>query len=120
MAIRKLDKPEWQPYFNFVSKALTQRRVEIEIEIEVASLAVGDQIAAEWIKLHGLVYDPREDILEVATEGVDHLINHPQDIFVDEAEDGLTVIEIIAPDDVRLIIKLKAPLQLPPPAAAGS
>jgi hypothetical protein len=47
MAIRKLGKAEWQRYFDRISKAVIGKRAEIEI----ASLALGDQIEAEWLPL---------------------------------------------------------------------
>lgn len=65
MINRKLDKTEWQPFFNFLSKQLEGMRTEIE----VASLAIGDQIEAEWLPLIGIVYDPKDNIAEVALEG---------------------------------------------------
>ena len=40
-------------------------------EIEIASLSICDQIEAEWLPLLGIVYDPKDDIIEVALEGLD-------------------------------------------------
>ena len=62
MAIRKLGKAEWQRYFDRISKAVIGKRAEIEI----ASLALGDQIEAEWLPLIGIAYDRKDDILEIA------------------------------------------------------
>ncbi len=62
MAIRKLDKTKWQAFFDRVSKGLIGKRAEIEI----ASLALGSQIEAEWLPLFGIVYDPKNDIIEIA------------------------------------------------------
>ena len=50
MATLKLEKTEWHPYFDRISKALVGKRAEIEI----ASLSLGHQIAAEWLPLLGL------------------------------------------------------------------
>ena len=50
MAIRKLEKTEWSPFFHRISKVLIGKRAEIEI----ASLALGDQIEAEWLPLIGI------------------------------------------------------------------
>jgi hypothetical protein len=36
--------------------------------------------AAEWPPLRGVAYDPKDDVLEVALEGIDHLIEHPREI----------------------------------------
>ena len=40
MAVRKIDKPEWRAFFDWLSQGLLGARAEIE----VASLDLGDQI----------------------------------------------------------------------------
>ena len=42
MAVQKIDKPEWQAFFDWLSQGLLGARAEIE----VASLDLGDQIEA--------------------------------------------------------------------------
>jgi hypothetical protein len=71
MAVRKLEKTEWRPFFDWVSKGLVGKRAEIEI----ASLSLGSQIEAEWLPLLGVSYDPKNDILEIAVDGLDHMIS---------------------------------------------
>ena len=61
MTIRKLHKQVWHAFFDFISKLLQGKQVETE----VASLALGDQMEAEWLPLLGLVYDPKDDLVEV-------------------------------------------------------
>ena len=46
----------------------------------MGSLALGGQVQANWVALIGLVYDPKDDLIEVALEGLDHLIHNPPDI----------------------------------------
>ncbi len=108
MVTRKLEKADWEGYFDQVSKTLTVRTVEIE----VGSLAIGDQIAASWAPLRGLTYDPKGDLLEVQMPEHDHLIHRPQEIHVVEQGDGLAMIETVDGDGVKQIIRLNAPLQL--------
>src|SRR6266481_6563974 len=85
MTIRKLERSEWRPFLDIVSKLLETK----EAEIEVASLELGDQIEAEWLPLLGIAYDPKDDVLEIALDGVDHLIPGPQEIYVDIGPTGL-------------------------------
>jgi hypothetical protein len=113
MATVKLEKMAWHPYFDHVSKVLDGKRVEVE----VASLKLGDQIEAEWLPLIGIVYDPKDDLIEVALEGLDHMIRHPKAVFVDQEAVLLTSMEVIDADDARQIIKLRDPLMLPSPPA---
>ena len=51
---RKLERAEWRPFLDRVSKGLAGKQAEIK----VASLDLGDQLQAGWVSLIGLVYDP--------------------------------------------------------------
>jgi hypothetical protein len=70
MTTRKLDKTQWRTFFDRLSTTLEGKQAEIEI----ASLRLGDQVEADWLPLLGIAYDPNDDIVEVALEGLDHLI----------------------------------------------
>jgi hypothetical protein len=106
-----LDKAKWESYFDTMAKHLGANLVEIE----VASMAFGDQIESEWVPLIGISYDPKDDIVEVAVEGVDHLIHGPREIVVEDSVEGIKWVEITDKDDTRQIIKFKQPLALPAP-----
>ena len=64
MASRALSKPAWESYRDRISKGLVGKRAQIE----VTSLTLGDQIAAKWLPLLGITYDPKDDLLEIALE----------------------------------------------------
>jgi hypothetical protein len=115
MTTRKLDKRQWPTFFAGVTRMLEGKRAEIEI----VSLRLGDQIEAEWLPLLGIAYDPKDDIVEVALEGLDHLIPKPREIYIEDGTQGLLALEIVDADDVRQIIKLRDPLALPAPAQAS-
>jgi Family of unknown function (DUF5335) len=76
MTARKLDKNQWRMFFDRLSKTLQGQQAEIE----VASLSFGDQVEAELLPLHGITYDPNDDLVEVALEGLDHMIRKPREI----------------------------------------
>jgi len=116
MIPRKLDKTEWRAYCDLVSRGLAGKRAEIEI----VSLDLGNQVEAKWLPLLGIVYDPKNDIIEVALEGLDHMIRKPREVYVDDDQGELASLEIIDSDGVRQIINLRDPLMLPPPSAAAS
>jgi hypothetical protein len=111
MTTRKLDKKEWHAFFDGVTTTLEGKQAEIE----VASLRLGNQVQAEWLPLIGITYDPEDDIVEVALEGLDHLIPKPREIYVEDGTEGIVALEIIDADDVRQIVKLRDPLMLPAP-----
>jgi len=114
MAVFKIDKGEWRPYFDRISKTLAGK----EAEIEVAGLAIGDHIEAEWAPLLGIVYDHKSGLIEILMQDLDHMIHNPRAVYVDYGLVGLNSLEIIDDDDVRQIVKLRGPLMLPDFAAA--
>ncbi len=71
---------------------------------------------AEWLSLLGIAYDSKDDIVELALEGLDHLIPSPCEIYVDDDRLGLWTFEIVNGDDAREIITFRDPLALPAPA----
>jgi hypothetical protein len=115
MAAQKIEKPEWQAFFDTLSKGL----VGVRAEIEVASLALGDQIMAKWLPLLGITYDPKGDLLEIALDGLDHMIRKPREVYADSGNGALLSFEIIDADGVSQIILLREPLMLAPPTTTG-
>jgi hypothetical protein len=41
----------------------------------VASLDLGHQTQADWLPLLGISYDPRDDVVDIALDGLDHMIH---------------------------------------------
>lgn len=114
MAMMKIEKSAWHSYFDLLSKTLDGKQAEIEI----ASLSFGNQIESEWVPFMGIVYEPRSDIIEIVLEGLDHMIQKPQEVYADYGPSGLASLEIIDDGDVRQIVKLRDPLMLPSPPHA--
>ncbi len=108
MTTSKLEKPQWHDYFDGVTKALSGKRAEIEVN----SLALGSQLQAEWVPLIGITYEPRSDMLEVALEGLDHLIRHPQELYVERDAATLKSLEVVDADGAHQIVRLRDPLLL--------
>src|SRR5260221_3521773 len=77
---RKIPRSGWQSYFDAMSKVMDGRQAELEVE----SLGLGDQIETEWVALDGIVYDPKDDLVEMVLEDLDHMIGKPREIWVDE------------------------------------
>jgi hypothetical protein len=113
MTLRKIDRSEWHGYCDAISKLLIGKVAEVE----VAALSLGDQIEVEWLPLLGITYDPKNNLIEVALDEVDHLIHDPREFYVEEGPLGIDAIEIVDGGDERQIIKLQDPLALPFSAA---
>jgi Family of unknown function (DUF5335) len=111
MTTRKLDKKQWREFFDGVSRLLEGKQAEIE----VASLALGDQVEAEWLPLLGIAYDPKDDLVEVALEGVDHIIPGPREIYVEDGPGVIESVEITDGEGRKQIVKLRDELALPAP-----
>jgi len=82
-------------------------------------LALGDQIAAEWVPLLGIDYDRRGDILEIAVTGLRHRVGGPREVYADVEGGQLTRFEVIDDDGISHIVQLREPLMLPASKPAG-
>jgi Family of unknown function (DUF5335) len=111
--MRSIRKSEWKSFTDRVTKGL----VGTQAEIEVASLKLGAQIEAEWVPLLGIAYDPKDDLFEVATESIDHLVPRPQELYAEEKAYGLELLALVDADGDRHLIRFRGPLMLPPPHA---
>lgn len=105
----QINKAEWHDYFDRMSKTLLGKSAEIDIE----ALELGSQVEARWTPLLGIVYEPRGDVMSVLLEGLNHLIHHPQVVFVEEVMGELRSIMVNDSDAYQHIIKLRDPLLLP-------
>lgn len=113
MAIRKLERKEWRPYFDALSKLLGAKVAEVDL----ASPKLGAQAETKWVALLGITYDPHDDVLDIALDGLNHLIEKPRAIYVDNGGAKIVVLEIDDAEGVKHIVKLKEPLELPPPSS---
>ena len=112
-SMRTIPKTEWRSFFDRMSQALLGQRAEIE----VASLELGDNIVAEWVPMIGITYDSRDDLLDVALDGTNHLIRYPKEIVVEEKEGALTSVAVVDGEGTRQIVHLRTPAMLPPAMA---
>ncbi len=109
MITEALSSERWQPFFDRMSKTLEGRPVRVE----VTSLAIGDQIEAESLALLGITYEPRDDVIELALEGLHHIIRSPLQVFVQHEGTQMASIEIVDAAGEKQIISLVEPVLLP-------
>jgi len=109
VALLELEKAEWRSFFDLASKVLIGKRAEIE----VASLAIGDQIVARWLPLRALVYDPRSDLIEIILDGLEHMVYSPRQLFIEGPQIGCSSFGMTDRDGSLWIIRLRDPLMLP-------
>ena len=104
-------KSDWARYCERLSEMLETNKAEVE----VASLTLGDQIEAEWLPFLGISYDEKDDVIDIALEGVDHNIEHPQRLRADGNFTGLLTLEIQDAGGAQHLVRLKDALALPRP-----
>jgi hypothetical protein len=104
-----IDKAEWEFYCERIASALEGR----DAEVEVASLDLGGRVETDWLPLIGISYDPEDDIFDIAMDGVDHIIEHPQRLRVDGVPGALNALEITDEDGTQHLVRLREALALP-------
>jgi len=110
MPLRQLARSQWREYFDRVSSALGARGVDVE----VTGLGLGEQVAAHWVALTGLSYDPKDGILVVSAGGLQQRIR-PARVDIDHEFDWLHNIDVVDAGGNHYVVQLKEPLNLPPP-----
>ena len=116
MSIEKLDKASWGTYFDSMSKVLTGKQAEIDVE----SLSLGAQVESRFAPLNGITYDHKSEMLEIMLERWEHNIPHVTEIWVDHDGVSLNSIRVVDSDGLEQIIKLRDPLMLPDPQLAAN
>ncbi len=102
-------KSEWKSYFNDVSKALGN----VEAEVEVEALGIFDEKEVEWLPIKGITYDPKDDVVSLLFDKVDHLIRKPYEITVEKDGDGIKEITITSEEDAsKTVVRFKTPLKV--------
>jgi hypothetical protein len=66
--LTRIDRPQWQPFFDRVSDALGAR----SIDMDIVGPGLGSQAEARHVALLGLSYDSRSDVVAVIGEDLEH------------------------------------------------
>ena len=105
---KKIHKKDWQKYFDTFSHKFLKDKQPEYIEIQVMSEQIGVQPGTSWTILKGITYDPKSDILEIQVDKMDHMISHPEEIYVEEVEDGwVTGMQVTQRGGERNIIDIR-------------
>jgi hypothetical protein len=109
MPTTKIGEGEWHRYFDTVGSALQGRKATVQ----VIGPDIGAQFAAEDLGIIGITYDQKDQLLEIALDGLDHLIRHPREIYIDETPDGAAMIEVVDADEHKHIIQIRPKSSMP-------
>ena len=109
-ATRELDPQEWREYFDDFSRDLDT----LTATVEVAGRDVGAQTEADSLVLRGITYDNKDDIVVIGldaqggvSEEVEHIVYHPQKIYVASGEDDTTVFDIQDSEGHQTLVRLE-------------
>ena len=111
MTARSIQKAEWASFCAGVSKALQGS----DAEIEVASLELGNQVENEWAPWIGISYDPKDDIIDIALEEHDHIVNRPIEMLADMDDVNISALQITDAEGARHLLRLRGLLFFPAP-----
>lgn len=108
MAVKKIEKIDWQEYFDTFAKLFLKDDQPEYIGIQILSNEFGTQPETSWVPLEGISYDPKGNLLDVKVENLNRMILDPLEIFVDEDENGwIHSMEIIERDGTKDIIEIR-------------
>lgn len=111
MKNRAIHRNERSTYFDMLSKMVQGQ----EVEIEVAGLDVGDQVESDWSLLNGVSYDPKSDIIFVATKDFEHQIIKPEEIISAQDDRSINAVYIKDSDGHVQSIKFRQLLMIEAP-----
>jgi hypothetical protein len=102
MSTNKIATQDWAHYFDSLSNFVEGT----EVEIDILGSEIGAQVEAKSVALQGLNYDQKDKVFSVITSEFEHMIQEPQEIYVDYRNDELKSVKITARDGNVHIIKL--------------
>lgn len=108
MASKKISRKQWQKYFDtFTHRYLKDQQPEY-VEIQVMSDSLGVQPETSWMVLRGITYDPRSDNLQIQVDKMEHMISQPEEIYVEEMENGwITAMQVVQKSGEKNIIEIR-------------
>lgn len=108
MAIRRLEKRDWQVFFDGYSRKTLQDDQPEYGDLRLLSKELGNVQGTTWLPILGITYDPSGDVLEVQLEDLDHMIQHPREIYIDEDDRGVVQsLEVVQKGGDKQIIEIR-------------
>ncbi len=108
MITTRIEAENWQNKFAELSEQLTNKIVTIEIN----GLDLGSQTEAVSVRLKGIVYDPKDNIVEISCEDFEHLISSPVEIYYTQEMGALKSIEFVDEENRAQLVTFVSPLLL--------
>lgn len=105
---RRIEPEKMEDYFNRFNKRFLRNESTDVADVEMVSMDLGDQVAADSAHLIGITYDPKGHALEVELESGDMRSYAPKEVWAIEEDDGFVrAIEIVRDDDTKEIVRIR-------------
>ena len=105
---KKIPRERLTEYFDAFSKRFLMDDAPEAADVQVLEPGAGDQRMVEGVRLHGVTYEPKENVLEIELGRGDHRVYKPAEVWTVEEDDGfVSAIEIIRADSAKEIISVK-------------
>ncbi len=108
MAEKCIVPNEWEEYLDNLSKKI--KAMDEAVEIDIVAPSVIEEEEAKGLKLVGISYDPKDKVVSVFCEVLDHLINKPQEICVEEENGAVSTIRVTDGTGLEHILKFSKPV----------
>lgn len=109
MTTRKLERQQWQRYFDDVAKRLPSMKVGVTI----MGADIGVQLESQGSALIGISWDHNDEALTIDTPNWSHRFRSPEEISVEDEAGTLSSIEVVSSNGIKQIIELKPLPALP-------
>ncbi len=108
MAEKCIIPNDWEKFLDDLSKKIKAMDEAVEIDIVAPSVFEGEE--AKGLQLVGISYDPKDKVVSVFCEVLDHLINKPQEICVEDENGAIKEIRITDGSGLEHFIKFSKPV----------
>ncbi len=109
MAEKCIVPEDWEKFFDQLYKKTKNMDEKVEIEIEAPS--VFEMAEASSLPLLGISYDPKDRILSVMSESLEHLVHKPREICVEEDQGGISEIRLVDGIGTEHFIRFSTPVR---------
>ncbi len=108
MAEKCIVPNEWEEYLDNLSKKI--KAMDEAVEIDIVAPSVLEEKEAKRLKLSGISFDPKDRVLSIFCEVLDHLINKPQEVCVEEENGAVSSLRVTDGSGLEHIIKFSRPI----------
>jgi hypothetical protein len=109
----EIPRERWSEYLDDLSRRLDAPTVTVEIDGE----DIGAQIAAEGVRLAGITYDHKDDVVVIGLDGVggppeehERMVNEPTRVLVASGDAGVAAIDVEDAEGHKTIVRIEGSL----------